>query len=118
MVVFVNGLPLAVFELKNAADQDATIWDAFSQLQTYKQQIPALFTYNALLVISDGLEARIGTVSSDKERFMPWRTIEGEAVAPPTVRSWRSFYGAYSRNGAFSTWFGTSWSSRRTPVAC
>ena len=85
MVVFVNGLPLAVFELKNAADQDATIWDAFSQLQTYKQQIPALFTYNALLVISDGLEARIGTVSSDKERFMPWRTIEGEAVAPPTV---------------------------------
>jgi type I restriction enzyme R subunit len=82
IIVFLNGLPLAVFELKNAADQNATIWDAFNQLQTYKQQIPSFFTYNALLVISDGLEARVGTISSDKERFMPWRTIEGETVAP------------------------------------
>jgi type I restriction enzyme R subunit len=85
LVVFLNGLPLAVFELKNAADESATIWDAFNQLQTYKLQIPSLFIYNALLVISDGLEARIGTISSDKERFMPWRTIEGETVAPPTM---------------------------------
>ena len=85
VVVFVNGLPLAVFELKNAADENATVWDAFNQLQTYKQQIPSIFTYNALLVISDGLEARIGTLTSDKKRFMPWRTIEGETVAPSTV---------------------------------
>jgi len=85
LVVFVNGLPLAVIELKNPAAENATIWDAFNQLQTYKQQIPSIFTCNALLVISDGLEARIGTITSDKERFMPWRTIEGETVAPPTM---------------------------------
>jgi type I restriction enzyme R subunit len=82
VVVFVNGLLLGVIELKNAADENADIWQAFSQLQTYKQQVPALFVHNAVLIISDGLEARIGTISADKERFMPWRTIEGETVAP------------------------------------
>lgn len=85
LVVFLNGLPLAVIELKNAADENATVWQAFQQLQTYKQQIPALFVHNAFLVISDGLEARIGTLSSDQERFMPWRTIEGETIAPATM---------------------------------
>jgi type I restriction enzyme, R subunit len=84
-VVFVNGLPLGVIELKNAADENADIWAAFNQLQTYKQQIPSLFVHNAVLVISDGLEARIGTISADRERFMPWRTIEGETVAPATM---------------------------------
>lgn len=82
VVIFVNGLPLAVIELKNAADQDATLWDAFNQIQTYKTQIPSLFLHNAVNVISDGLEARVGTISADKERFMPWRTIEGETLAP------------------------------------
>ncbi len=82
VVIFVNGLPLGVIELKNAADENADIWQAFSQFQTYKQQIPALFVHNAVLIISDGLEARIGTISADKERFMPWRTIDGETVAP------------------------------------
>jgi len=81
IVLFVNGLPLAVIELKNAADEDATIWSAFNQLQTYKQQIPSLFTFNEALVISDGVEARIGTLSADRERFAPWRTIEGEKLA-------------------------------------
>lgn len=81
VVLFVNGLPLAVMELKNAADENATIWSAFNQLQTYKQQIPALFVYNEALVISDGVEARIGTLTADRERFMPWRTIEGEELA-------------------------------------
>ncbi len=81
IVLFVNGLPLAVLELKNAADEDADIWKAFNQLQTYKQQIPSLFQCNAALVISDGVEARIGTISADRERFMPWRTIEGEELA-------------------------------------
>ncbi len=84
LVVFVNGLPLAVFELKNAADANATIWSAFNQLQTYKQQIPSLMLYNEALVISDGLEARIGSLSADRERFMPWKTIEGHEVASPT----------------------------------
>jgi type I restriction enzyme R subunit len=82
VVIFVNGLPLGVVELKNAADEDATLWDAFNQIQTYKEQIPALFLHNAVAVISDGLEARVGTISADKERFMPWRTIEGETLVP------------------------------------
>ena len=85
VVIFVNGLPLGVIELKNAADEQADIWTAFNQLQTYKQQIPSLFVHNAVLVVSDGLEARIGTISADKEWFMPWRTIEGETVAPATM---------------------------------
>ena len=85
VVIFINGLPLGVIELKNAADENADIWQAFQQLQTYKQQVPALFIHNAVLIISDGLEARIGTISADKERFMPWRTIDGETVAPTTM---------------------------------
>ena len=85
LVVFVNGLPLAVIELKNPADENATIWTAFHQLQTYKQQISPLFVYNDALVISDGLEARIGTITANREWFMPWRTIEGEDLAPPAI---------------------------------
>ncbi len=85
VVLFVNGLPLAVIELKNAADDNATIWSAFNQLQTYKEQIPTLFTWNAALVISDGVQGRIGTLTADKERFMPWRTIAGEELAPASM---------------------------------
>ena len=85
IVIFVNGLPLSVIELKNPADENATIWSAFNQLQTYKQQIPSLFLYNAALIISDGLEARIGTLTADRERFMPWRTIEGEELASSVI---------------------------------
>ena len=85
VVVFLNGLPLAVIELKNPADENATIWSAFNQLQTYKQDIPSLFVYNEALVISDGVEARIGTLTADRERFMPWRTIDGEDLAPASV---------------------------------
>ena len=85
VVIFLNGLAVAVIELKNAADENATIWSAFNQLQTYKQQIPALFLANALLIISDGLEARIGTLTADRERFMPWRTIAGETLAPASM---------------------------------
>jgi len=85
IVVFVNGLPLAVLELKNAASENATIWNAFQQLQTYKNELPALFVFNEILVVSDGLEARIGTLSSYRERFLPWRTIEGEDLAPSTL---------------------------------
>ncbi|MEH2117245.1 type I restriction endonuclease subunit R [Nostoc sp.] len=82
VVVFINGLPLAVIELKNPATENATIQSAFNQLQTYKQDIPSLFTYNEILVVSDGTEARAGTLTSDWERFMPWRTIDGKNIAP------------------------------------
>ncbi len=77
IVLFVNGLPLAVIELKNAADEHATIRHAFNQIQTYKEQIPSLFTYNELLIISDGMQARAGTLTAGWDRFMPWRTIDG-----------------------------------------
>jgi type I restriction enzyme R subunit len=82
VVVFVNGLPMAVIELKNPADEKATIRHAFNQIQTYKEQISALFIYNELLVISDGLQARAGTLTAGWDRFMPWRTVDGETIAP------------------------------------
>ncbi|MCB9599195.1 MAG: type I restriction endonuclease subunit R [Sandaracinus sp.] len=85
VVVFLNGLPIAVVELKNAASENATIWNAFEQLQTYKHELPSLFVFNELLVVSDGLDARLGTLSAQKERFLPWRTIEGEKLAPKTM---------------------------------
>ncbi|GHA08795.1 DEAD/DEAH box helicase [Novosphingobium arvoryzae] len=81
LVLFVNGLPLAVLELKNAAAQNATIADAYNQLQTYLHQIPGLFSTNAVLVTSDGMEARIGSITANAERFMPWRTVDGEDFA-------------------------------------
>ena len=83
IVLFVNGLPLAVVELKNAADENATIWTAFQQLQTYKAEVPSLFATNALLVISDGVEARVGTLTAGREWFKPWRTVSGERLAEP-----------------------------------
>jgi type I restriction enzyme R subunit len=83
VVIFVNGLPLAVIELKNPGDENATTHGAFNQLQTYKQDIPSLFHYNELLVVSDGVQARAGTLTSNWERFMPWRTIDGKAIAKP-----------------------------------
>ena len=85
IVLFVNGLPLAVIELKNPAHESATIWSAFNQLQTYKRDIPSLFVYNEALVVSDGVEARIGTLTGDREWFLPWRTIEGEKLADATL---------------------------------
>lgn len=81
IVLFINGLPMVVIELKNATDPNADIWKAFEQLQTYKNQIPSLFIFNESMVISDGVKARIGSLNADKERFMPWRTIEGEELA-------------------------------------
>lgn len=84
IVLFINGLPLAVIELKNPTDEKATVLTAFRQIQTYKQEIPTLFTYNEAIVISDGLEACIGSLTADTEWFLPWRTIEGEDEAPST----------------------------------
>jgi type I restriction enzyme R subunit len=81
VVLFVNGLPLAVLELKNAAAENATIWSAFQQLQTYQTGVPTLFAPNALLAVSDGVEARVGTLGAGREWFKPWRTIAGETLA-------------------------------------
>jgi type I restriction enzyme R subunit len=82
VVLFVNGLPLGVIELKNPGDENATLDGAFNQLQTYKAQIPSVFRTNAALVISDGIAARIGSLTADRERFMPWRTVDGKDIAP------------------------------------
>ena len=82
IILFINGLPLVLIELKNPADVQADIWKAYDQIQTYKAQIADVFTYNELLVISDGTEARMGSLSADTERFMQWRTIDGVALDP------------------------------------
>lgn len=82
IILFVNGLPLVLLELKNPADVHANIWKAFDQIQTYKEQIPDVFQYNQILVISDGSEARMGSLSADGERYMNWRTIDGVGIDP------------------------------------
>ncbi len=82
VVIFVNGLPLAVIEVKNPGAETATLTGAYNQLQTYKAQIPSLFRTNAVLVTTDGLLARIGSLTANEERFMPWRTTDGKAIAP------------------------------------
>jgi type I restriction enzyme R subunit len=81
IVLFINGLPLVLVELKNAADEKATVWSAYRQLQTYKAELPTLLTYNSVLLVSDGVEARVGTLTAGQEWFKPWRTITGEALA-------------------------------------
>ena len=81
IVLFVNGLPLGVIELKNPADEEATIWTAWRQLQTYRVELPALLAMNTVLMVSDGVEARIGTLTAGREWFKPWRTISGETLA-------------------------------------
>ncbi|MFM9103548.1 MAG: type I restriction endonuclease, partial [Cyanobium sp.] len=85
LVVFLNGLPLGLIELKNAAAEGATIWSAYAQLQTYKAEIPSLLEFNAALVVSDGLQARIGSLTANQEWFKVWRSIEGDTDAPATA---------------------------------
>ena len=89
IVLFVNGLPLGVIELKNPADADVDIWAAWRQLQTYRAELPTLFSMNELLVVSDGLEARLGTITAGREWFKPWRTIAGEELASADVAGLR-----------------------------
>lgn len=83
IIVFVNGLPLVVIELKNATNEDVDITDAYNQLQTYKQAIPTLFRYNTFLIASDGINSRVGSLTANEERFMKWRTVDGDTVASP-----------------------------------
>lgn len=85
IILFVNGIPLVVIELKNAADENATIYSAFKQIETYKSIIPALFTYNGFVVISDGLEAKAGSISAGFSRFMAWKSADGKAEASHLV---------------------------------
>ncbi|MYH15305.1 MAG: type I restriction endonuclease subunit R [Gammaproteobacteria bacterium] len=82
LVIFVNGLPLAVIELKNPIDETATVLSAYHQLQTYKTELPTLFACNAILAISDGMKALLGTLTAGSEWFKPWRTIDGQELAP------------------------------------
>jgi type I restriction enzyme R subunit len=77
VVIYLNGLPISVIELKNPADKDADIWQAYNQLQTYKEQISRLFYYNSSLVIADGVDARVGSLTANRERFMMWRSVDG-----------------------------------------
>ena len=85
IVLFVNGLPLGLIELKNPTDKEATVWTAWRQLRTYKTELPSLFAFNAALIVSDGVEARVGTLTAGREWFKPWRTISGEALADPAL---------------------------------
>ncbi|MDN7815878.1 type I restriction endonuclease subunit R [Burkholderia vietnamiensis] len=82
VILFVNGLPLVLLELKNPADENADIWKAYDQIQTYKDQIPDVFQYNEILVISDGSQARMGSLSANAERYMQWRTVDGGVLDP------------------------------------
>ncbi len=83
VVLFVNGLPLGLIELKNPADEKATVWTAWQQIQTYKDELSNLFSFNAALIASDGVDARMGTLTAGREWFKPWRTITGETLAGP-----------------------------------
>jgi len=82
VICFINGIPFAVLELKSPGDENADIWDAFNQLQTYKDEIPDLFVFNEALVVSDGYTARVGSLTANQERFLPWRTIKHEDDKP------------------------------------
>ena len=82
MIVFINGLPISIIELKNTADENADIYKAYNQLQTYKDEIEDLFVYNEALIISDGIHARVGSLTATDERFMFWRTVKNENDKP------------------------------------
>ena len=85
LILFVNGLPLVVMELKNAVDENATVKSAYKQIQTYKETVPSLFTYNAFCVISDGIEAKAGTISAGLSRFMAWKSSDGKDEASKLI---------------------------------
>ncbi|TLS35297.1 type I restriction endonuclease subunit R [Pseudalkalibacillus caeni] len=85
LVIFINGIPFVVIELKSASDENVSIDNAFSQIQTYKRDIPSLFYYNAFCILSDGINAKAGTITANQERFMNWRTVNGENIEPLEV---------------------------------
>jgi len=85
VILFINGIPLVLMELKNPTSENTTVHSAFNQLQTYKQTIPSLFAYNGFLIVADGLEARAGTISAGFNRFMTWKTADGKVEAPSLI---------------------------------
>ena len=98
LIVFVNGLPLVVIELKSASDENVGIENAYNQIQTYKRDIPSLFNYNAFCILSDGINAKAGTITSNEERFMNWRSIDGETVEPLSKPQYEVlFYGMLAK---------------------
>ena len=118
-MLFVNGLPLGVIELKNPADEEADIWTAWQQLQTYKAELPSLFSMNELLIVSDGTEARLGTLTAGREWFKPWRTVEGEGLAEVTALELRVLLeGVCAPRSGCSRCSATSSSSRTTAAVC
>ena len=113
-VLFVNGLPLGVIELKNPADPDATMTSAWNQLQTYKSELPTLFSMNEAMIVSDGNDARMGTLTAGIEWFKPWRTISGETWPIRSCRSCRCCSKGRATPVASSRWCATSSCSRTT----
>ena len=101
IVLFLNGLPLGVIELKNPAVEDATIWAAWQQLQTYLAELPSLFSMNEMLIVSDGLEARIGALGAGREWFKPWRSISGETLADPYLTELQVLLGGVCQTDRF-----------------
>ena len=103
VVLFINGLPLAILELKSPSAEQATLKGALNQLQTYKAGITSIFRYNEVLVVSDGVQARAGTLTATWEWFKPWRTVDGDDIAPSARRSWRCCSRASSSQAGSST---------------
>jgi type I restriction enzyme R subunit len=116
LVVFINGLPLAVIELKNPANEQTDVWDAFNQLQTYKDEISDLFNSNEALVVSDGWTARLGSLTANAERMLPWRTIANEDDRPACNWSWKLWCAAFLRRSCSSITSAISCSSSRTAM--
>ena len=114
IVLFLNGLPVGVIELKNPADENATVWTAWQQLQTYKSELPALFAMNSALIVSDGVDARIGTLTAGREWFKPWRTISGETLADASAPQLYVMLSASVTGSVSSPCCATSSSSRTT----
>jgi type I restriction enzyme R subunit len=108
LVCFINGLPIAVIELKNLTSEQGDIWAAFNQLETYKAEIPDLFVFNEALVISDGLHARVGSLTANRERFLPWRTISNEDDGRSLSSSWKKLCAVSSPQSYCSTICATS----------
>lgn len=98
MIVFINGIPLVLFELKNPTDENADIYKAFNQIQTYKKEIPSIFNYNSFTIISDGISARAGTITANFNRFMQWKSIDGEKIAPQFEQLETQIKGMFEKN--------------------
>ncbi len=103
IILFVNGLPLGLIELKNPADEKATVWTAWQQIQSYRAELSELFSFNAALIASDGVDARMGTLTAGREWFKPWRTVDGETLADPHLPQLQVMIEGICERGRFLT---------------